>query len=258
MSKLSGFQPRSLLAAFAVLPLAYFATVTPALAQNSGPCCQQTQPSTLNLNVNADSKRAPDMATISVGVVSTARTANAAMAENRRKMSAAMAQIRGAGIEARDIQTSGFSIQPQYEYVENQRPRITGYQVSNNLTVRIRNLELVGPVLDRVVAEGVNQVSGPTFGIDNPEEALDEARREAMETAMRRARIYAEGSGMRIKRVVTINESGGFQPQPPPIMMMRSAMADSAAAQTEIAAGEVTLSIQLNVQFELEPVGPPN
>jgi uncharacterized protein len=250
---------RLMLAAIPLALVAATSAIVPASAQTADrPCCQQVQPSVLNINVSADSKRTPDIATISAGVVTQARTANAAMAENRRKMSAAMAEIRAAGIEARDIQTSGFSIQPQYEYVENQRPRITGYQVSNTLTVRIRNLELVGPVLDRVVAQGVNQVNGPTFGLDNPEAALDEARREAIETAMRRGRLYAEGAGMRIRRVVSINESGGIQPQPVPMMMARAAMADGAAPQTEIAAGEISLSIQLNVQFELEQVGPPN
>lgn len=237
-------------AALAALP-------APASAQ-AQPCCPQVvQPSTLNLNVSSDVKLAPDIATVSAGVVTTARTARAAMRDNATRMSAAFAALRAAGIAERDMQTSGISLQPQYEYTENQRPRIVGYQVSNTVTVRMRDLEAVGPVLDALVAQGVNQLNGPTFGIDNPDEALDRVRREAMETAMRRARIYAEASGMRIRRVVTINESGGYQP-PQAVPMMARAMAMDAAAETPVAAGEVGLSIQLNVQFELEPAGAPN
>jgi uncharacterized protein len=222
---------------------------TAAMAQNSN---QTYTPSTLNLNVNSNVKKAPDMATISAGVVTQARTAKAAMDENARRMSAAFVALKAAGIADRDMQTSGVNLSPQYTYVANQRPTIKGYEVSNRVMVRIRQLEKIGPVLDALVAQGVNEINGPTFGLDNPEAELDAARTEAMATAMRRAELYARASGMRVKRVMTINESGGYEPpQPRPMMMARAQMSD-ASAETPVAPGEVTLSIQLNVQFELE------
>jgi uncharacterized protein len=220
-----------------------------AMAQSNSPV---VTPSTLNLNVNSNVKKAPDMATISAGVVTQARTAKAAMDDNARRLSAAFTALKAAGIADRDLQTSGINLSPQYNYIANQRPTIKGYEASNRVTVRIRKLENIGPVLDALVAQGVNEINGPTFGLDNPEAELDTARTEAMATAMRRAELYARASGMRVKRVVTINESGGYEPpQPRPMMMMRAQMAD-AAPETPVAPGEVTLTIQLNVQFELE------
>ena len=222
---------------------------TPALAQNNTPV---VIPSTLNLNVTSNVKKAPDMATLSAGVVTQSRTAKAAMDENARRMSAAFVALKAAGIAERDMQTSGINLTPQYTYVANQRPTIRGYEAANRVTVRIRRLENIGPVLDALVAQGVNEITGPTFGIDNPETELDTARTEAMATAVRRAELYARASGMRVKRVMTINESGGYEPpQPRPLMMARM-QATSADAETPVAPGEVTLSIQLNVQFELE------
>ena len=222
---------------------------TAASAQNANPV---VTPSTLNLNVSSNVKKAPDMATISAGVVTQSRTAKAAMDENARRMSAAFVALKAAGIADRDMQTSGINLAPQYTYVANQRPTIRGYEATNRVTLRIRRLENIGPVLDALVAQGVNEINGPTFGLDNPEAELDTARTEAMATAMRRAELYARASGMRVKRVMTINESGGYEPpQPRPMMMSRMASA-SADAETPVAPGEVTLSIQLNVQFELE------
>jgi uncharacterized protein len=223
-----------------------------AVAQTAPTCCQPT-PSTLNVNINSDVKKAPDIATISAGVVTTSRTAKAAMEDNARRMSSAFAALKAAGVADRDMQTSGVNLAPQYVYEANQRPRITGYQATNRVTVRLRNLTAIGQVLDALVAQGVNEINGPTFGLDNPETELDKAREEAMTKAMSRANLYARASGMRVKRVLTINESGGYQqPQPMPVMMMaRAQMADS-TPETAVAPGEVTLQIQLNVQFELE------
>jgi uncharacterized protein len=229
--------------------IAMMATQTSALAQNANTA---PTPSTLNLNVNSNVKKAPDMATISAGVVTQARTAKAAMDDNARRMTAAFAALKAAGIAERDMQTSGINLSPQYNYVANQRPTIKGYEVSNRVTVRIRRLDNIGPVMDALVAQGVNEINGPNFGLDNPEAELDTARTQAMATAMRRAELYATASGMRVKRVITINESGGYEPPQPRPMMMARAMVADAAAETPVAPGEVTLSIQLNVQFELE------
>jgi uncharacterized protein len=252
-----GFQQRlrsrlaAALAASAVLST--FALPSTVMAQSADrPCCQQVQPSTLNLNVEASVKQAPDIATIQAGVVTQSRSARTAMRDNAERMSRAMAALRAAGIAERDIQTSGINLSPQYEYLPDSRPRITGYQASNMVTVKVRNLDALGPVLDALVEQGVNSINGPTFGVDNPEAALDRAREEAMTKAVQRAQLYARASGMRVRRVITINENSMSMPQPMPMLMARSAMADSAAPETPVAPGEVSLQIQLNVQFELE------
>ncbi|MEK7661176.1 MAG: SIMPL domain-containing protein, partial [Pseudomonadota bacterium] len=223
------------------------ALVSPTMAQSAPTCCAQPSPSILNINTTADLKQAPDIAMVSAGVVTQHRSARNAMADNATKMSAAFAALRAAGIAERDLQTAGINLAPQYVYEENKPPRLTGYQVTNTVNVKIRDMTKIGPVLDALVAQGINQISGPNFQIEDSDAALDRAREEAMRKAMRRGDLYARGAGMRIKRVVSINESGGYQPQPQPMVMM-SRMAADVAQQTPVASGEVTMSIQLSVQ----------
>jgi len=233
--------------ATSLISMAAFSDVS---AQSAQTCCAQPSPSILNINTSAELKQAPDIAIVSAGVVTQHRSARTAMADNATKMSAAFNALKAAGIAERDLQTAGINLAPQYVYEENKPPRLTGYQVTNTVNVRIRDMTKIGPVLDALVAQGINQISGPNFQIEDSDAALDRAREEAMRKAMRRGEMYARGAGMRIRRVVSINESGGYQPQPQPMVMMSRMAADS--AQTPVAAGEVTMSIQLSVQFELE------
>lgn len=241
--------------------LAAAAIAQPAAAQTAATqpgappaaCCPQpVAPTTLSLSAESNVKIAPDLATISAGVVTLQRTAKGAMEENAKRMTGVFGAIRAAGVADRDMQTSGVTLAAQYDYQPNQRPRITGYQATNTVTIRMRDLNAVGPVLDALVAQGANQINGPTFGLENPDAALDNARTEAMTKAMRRAELYARAAGLRVSRVVSITESGGYSP-PQPIMMARMAIAsaDAAAPETQVAPGEVTLNASVSVVFEL-------
>jgi uncharacterized protein YggE len=215
-------------------------------------CCNQPTPTTMYISTSAEIKQAPDLAIVSGGVVTQAKDAKTAMAENSRLMNAAVAAVKATGIADKDIQTSGINIEPQYVYVTNKPPIIKGYQVSNTVTVRIHDMAKVGPVLDSMVEKGMNNVSGPNFTIDDPDKALDGARVEAMKKALSRAELYAKTAGLKIKRITSINESGGYTPQPyaaAPVMAKMSIRADEAAP---VQAGEVSMSININVGFELE------
>lgn len=203
----------------------------------------------LSVSAQAQSKRVPDVATISAGVVTQAVDANAAMRANAAQMDKVMGAIKAAGIVERDIQTSGVNLNPQYKYVENQAPIITGYQASNTVNLKVRDIGKLGKVLDALVASGANQVNGPSFEIDQPEPAYDEARRGALDKAQARAQMYAKTLGMRVRRIVSISEGGGFRP-PVPMPMMAMARG-KAEADTAIAPGETTLSVNLDVVFEL-------
>ncbi len=202
----------------------------------------------LSVSAQAEAKRVPDVATISAGVVTQASDANAAMRANAEQMDKVMAAIRAAGIAERDIQTTGISVNPEYRYAENQPPTITGYQASNTVSLKVREVARLGKVLDALVASGANQVNGPSFEIDQPEAAYDEARRAALDKAQARAAMYAKTLGMRVRRIVSISEGGGFQP-PMPIMAMR--MEKAQAADTAVSPGESTLGASLDVVFEL-------
>ena len=205
------------------------------------------------LTISAEGKvlRAPDVADLSGGVVTTAPTAAAAMAENAARMTRVVAAVRKAGIAERDIQTSGLSLQPQYKYENNQPPLLTGYQATNSVSLRVRKLTDTGRLLDTLVGVGANQINGPTFRVDAADAALDEARAAAVATARARAELYAKATGVRVKRIVSITEGGTNEPGPRPLMMVR-AMKAEAADSTPVAPGEVTLGINVSLVFELE------
>ncbi|MBC7521212.1 MAG: SIMPL domain-containing protein [Sandarakinorhabdus sp.] len=213
----------------------------------------QTVPAATTLTINAEGRvtRPPDIAEVSGGVVTMAPTAAAAMADNAVRMNAVVAAVRKAGIAERDIQTTGLSLQPQYRYDNNQPPVLTGYQATNTVALRIRKIDQTGKLLDTLVGVGANQINGPNFRVEAADAALDEARVSAVATARTRAELYAKAAGMRVKRIASISESGGFEPGPRPMMMAKT-MSVSDSAPSPVAPGEVALSINVTMVFELE------
>jgi len=193
-------------------------------------------------------EKAPDMATINVGVQVEAKTAADAMAQQSSQMNGVFAAVKAAGIADRDMQTGNMSLSPVYEYPNNARPRLTGYQASNSITIRVRKLDTLGKTLDAVVKGGGNTINGISFSVDQPEKFQNEARVKAIQDAAAKAELYAQAVGYKVKRIVTISEQE-FYPQPPMPVMMR--MQDMAAEATPIAAGEVSLVQTVNVVFEL-------
>jgi len=238
-----------LLAAALALGVTTMAACAQDSAQNNMGYAVPADATLLSVSAQAEARRVPDVATISAGVVTQAADANAAMRANAVQMDKVMAAIKAAGIAERDIQTSGINLNPQYKYVENQEPTITGYQASNTVNLKVRDIGKLGKVLDALVASGANQVNGPSFEIDQPEEAYDEARRGALEKAQARAAMYAKTLGLRVRRIVSISEGAGFQP-PRPMVMMAMARG-KAEADTAVSPGETTLSANLDVVFEL-------
>ncbi|MGO4550344.1 SIMPL domain-containing protein [Lysobacter sp. 2RAF19] len=227
-----------------------FGTAMPAHAQSTQTAPIPADGTLLSVSAQAESRRVPDVATISAGVVTQAADANAAMRDNATQMDAVMKAVRAAGIAERDIQTAGISVQPQYKYAENTPPTITGYQASNTVNIKARDIGKLGKVLDALVASGANQVNGPSFEIDKPEPAYDEARLAALDKAKARAETYAKAMGLRVRRVVSIAEGGASRP-PMPYMMRAQASDMAMAKETSVAPGETTLSVSLDVVFEL-------
>lgn len=256
----------------ASLCLATVALAAPALAQVAQPAVEIAPGNTL-LTVSAEGRsfRAPDMALFSAGVTTRGATASEALGENSRAMTQVIAALRRAGIAERDIQTSNISIQAVYSdpdqdaatqarvsgqpYVppppEGQMPRIIGYQASNNVSVRQRNLEDFGTVIDTLAAAGANQINGPSFQIDKPEPALDEARLEAIATARQRAELYADATDLRVVRILSINE-GGYSGVPQAIVVSGSRIARG-PLPTPVQPGELQMTANVTVLYELAP-----
>jgi uncharacterized protein len=232
-------------------PLLLIALVTPAAAQ---PLPAQPLPSSTLLTVAAEGRaeRAPDVADLSAGVVTQAATASEALRLNAGRMTTVIAALKRAGIAGRDIQTSGLNLNPQYLYRENQPPQLTGYQVVNNVSVRVRDLDNMGRTIDALVAQGANQINGPSFRLDKPDAALDEARVAALAKARQRAELYARAAGMSVRRIAAISETSAMTPPPYPVPVMRAESMAAKDAATPIAPGEVEASITVNVTFELQ------
>jgi uncharacterized protein len=204
----------------------------------------------LDLNASGEVTRVPDLAVISTGVITRASSAGSAMQQAADRMSRVRAALKAAGVEDRDIQTSNVNLSPDYVYAENQPPRITGYSASNQLTVKFRDLTRAGAILDALVGVGANQINGPNLTIDKPETALDEARAKAVANGRARAELYARSLGLKVARIVSVSESGGY-PVPPPVPMYERAMAQG-AADTKIEPGEQKLQVNLAMIFELQ------
>ena len=245
-----------------------------ALAQTPQPVTVQPGNTLLTVTAEGRSLRQPDLAVFSAGVTTQGKTANAALAENSRAMARVIAELKAAGIAERDIQTSNLSINPIYSdpnreammaarvtgqpYVplppEQQLQKIVGYTVSNNVSVRQRRLGDYGKVIDTLVSAGANQVNGPMFQMDDADPALDEARVAAMKKARDRADLYARAAGLRVVRILSISESGGYY-GPPPVLFARgeSAMAVSAPPPAPVQPGELQLTANVIVLYELTP-----
>ncbi len=205
----------------------------------------------LDISATGEVTRVPDVAIISAGVVTRSTTATGAIQEAADRMSRVLAALKRAGIEERDIQTSNLSLNPEYRYENNKAPQLVGYSASNQVTVRFRDIRNSGKILDALVSEGANQINGPNLTIDKPEAALDEARAKAVAIGRARAELYARATGLRVVRLVSVSESGGYAPPPPmpPMVMMGER---SQAADTKIAPGEQKLQVTLSMVFELQ------
>ena len=233
----------------APIALAALAMAPSAVSAQGMPLMHPIQGTRLDIVATGETKRVPDVAVISAGVVTQATDAAGAMRENADRMAKVISALKKAGVAERDIATSVIGLNPQYRYGENVPPVITGYQANNTLTVRFRDVAKSGAILDALVAAGVNQISGPTLQIDKPEAAEDEARVAAVKQAQQRAQLYAGAAGLKVKRILSISESGGYNP-PPPVMYAMKARAES--ADTAINPGEQSVGVTVNVSFELE------
>lgn len=211
---------------------------------------------TLQITAEARIDQAPDIAFATAGVTEERATAKDAMAAQSAAMNGVFQALRSAGIAERDIQTSGLSLQPRYDYIETAgrdgvkrgEQKLAGYVASNQVTVRVRDLSRLGQTLDSLVSAGGNTLSGINFGIDDDTAVRNEARARAMKDAVAKAELYASAAGLKVARIVTINE--GYE-QAPQSMRQMARMAYDAAPASPVAGGEVGVTANVSVLFEL-------
>jgi uncharacterized protein YggE len=188
----------------------------------------------------------PDNAVIHVGVSSQGKTARAASDANAKEMAVVLAAIKESGVADRDIQTTTLSLQPQYDPNKSGTARLIGFQVNNQLAVKIRDIGRLSAVIDRAIAAGVNEMSGIEFVVSQQAKLLDQARAAAIADAHRKAELYANAAGVKVGRVMAISEEGSVAPP-----RLFQAMRVGASAAAAVAPGEQTLRAVVTVSFEL-------
>jgi uncharacterized protein YggE len=241
-------RPRSLLIVFA-LALTVLPTASPAqprlIEYNADRYIEVTGEGTVNA--------APEFARVTLGVTTTGKDAGEAMAANAKSANALVSLIKSEGVAPVDIRTSAISISPMFSQPssgQSREPTITGYSVSNNVTVTVRDLARLGALIDKAVAAGANAIYGIAYGENDPGALLDKARPLAVADARRKAEIYASAGGAKIGRLMQLTEEVGPQP---PFAFAARAYAPGGAAPTPIEAGEDNLRVIITARFELTP-----
>lgn len=207
---------------------------------------------TISISADGEATLVPDMATVSLAVVSEADAADKALSENSASMQKVMAALKGAGVADKDMQTDNFSINPRYKQVktdDGMTSEINGYQVRNSLSVKIRDLANLGAVLDQSIKLGVNSGGGISFSNSDPSEAENAARKEAVSNAIAKAETLAEAAGVTLGDVLSITENSSM---PQPVMFRAEAMMVKSDGGAPVAAGENTYNVTVNMTFAIE------
>lgn len=191
----------------------------------------------------------PDLARISTGIVAEGGTAFEALTKCSAAMRSLLEAVKALEIADRDLQTAEIAVEPRYTHFQDGRPPlIDGYQVINQVRITVRNLASLGQVLDACVTAGANQMGGIQFEASQAETLGDEARRQAMENALRRARLYAQAGGATLGRVLTISETPARQSPRPMGGTLRTALAEAVPVE----AGSQILEATVHVTWALE------
>ena len=230
-------------------PLALAAAMTlPAVAR----AADVPPPPRIIVSGEGEATAAPDLAMLTLSVMREAKTARAALDANNDAMAAVIAAMKSAGIADRDLQTAGIQINPRYNYTNDpdgtQKAELVAYQVTNTLSVRVRDIDKTGEILDKAVTLGVNEGGGISFTNVDPSTVITQARKKAVSDAMAKAKTLAEAAGVSVGKVVEISEQS-YAPQPMP---MSAKSFDSARAAVPIQAGENSYRVQVNVTFEIK------
>jgi uncharacterized protein YggE len=230
-----------------LIPLAAISMLSlPVLAQQ--PATIPSIPS-ISVTSHAEVKVVPDRANIQISVQTRAATADAAAAENARKQKAVIDALRALRIDAKDIATSGYNVYPEQRYEPNKEPVVVGYNVTNTLSVELRDVALVGRAIDAALANGANLINSLQFYASN----TDAARQEAIAMAVKKARSDADAAaraaGGSITGLLEVSVGSSYAPPPRPIELRAKGMIAQASADTPINAGDQTVSVDVSTRW---------
>ncbi len=221
------------------------------------------QSHTISVDGTGDAVAIPDIATLSFSVTETAKTVADAQAQATKKVNATISALKSSGIAEKDIQTTSYNINPHYEYQNSvcssngicppSKSIVTGYDVSQSTDVKARDLKKVGDLLTLIGSNGVQNVSGPSFSVDNPDVTQVEARAKAINNAKTKAEVLAKALGVHIVRVVSFSETGNTPyPVRYDMMMAGAASTKSAPVTPEISVGQQKVTSNVSITYEIE------
>jgi len=213
---------------------------------------------TMQMSGHGEIMAKPDTAYVTSGVTSQAATAKDALAANTADMTALIGVLKDAGVAEEDIQTSGFAVNPNYIYSDQRDangyqlpPKISGYTVTNSVTVHVRDLSILGTMLDKEVSVGANTINGINFAVEDPSALYDEARKAAFTDAKGKADLYADAAGVSLGAIQTISENQGYTQPPQPYLYKATAAAADRSAPVPVEAGQLTFSIDVAITWDL-------
>lgn len=208
---------------------------------------------TLAISGTAKLSVKPDIARMSLGVLSTGKTVAETQKQNTDKMNAITSAVKAFGVKDEDIQTSNYSINPQYDWTDN-RQVLRGYQVSQQLSVKIRDLDKIGDILAKAGELGSNQVGGVSFEVDDTVALQKQAREKAIADAKEKAGVLAKSLGVQLGKVVSFSEDSGSYPVPMMYNSYEKVAMDSAgsAPSPDIQSGSLDVSKTVSIVFEIK------
>ena len=209
-----------------------------------------TTTNTISFNGEGKVLAKPDVAAISLSIVTEAVTSKAAQDDNSSKSKAVSDFLKKQGVEEKDIKTTGYNIYPQYRYPQYDKPEIRGYQVNQTMEVKVRDLGKVSSILDGVVSAGVNQVNSLSFEIDEPEKLKAEARQKAIEDARSKTDELEDQLGVKLGKIVNFSESiGGF---PGPIFYERALDVGMGGGGPSVPTGENEVVVNVTLTYQIK------
>ncbi len=216
-----------------------------------------TRPETRMISVQGQGKvsAAPDIATLTVSVISEGKVVKTVKQENTEKMNRIIAGLKKLGLADKDIATASYDLYPDYSYEPNLPPRIRGFRLTQTLALKVRDLDKVDQVIDTATELGANNVGGLAFTLDNKDAVNDEAREKAFADAREKAQRMAKAAGVTLGKVVGFSESGGYYP-PVPVYyekaVMMSADAGRGGASPDIQPGSQDYQVSVDITYEID------
>lgn len=203
---------------------------------------------TFNVSAEGVSEAKPDIALVNAGIQAQGNSVKSAQDQINLSINKVSDAVKKLGVDQKDIKTSNYNINPTYDY-QSQTQRITGYSASTNLTIKVRNIDLVNQVIDTATANGANQVGGVSFDVDDKTKAENEARQKAVAAAKKKAEDAAKIAGFKLGRMVNYSES--FAPNVRPYPMMAAGAPGVAKQDTAVEPGSSEITVSVTLSYEI-------